>query len=84
MLLELPASLHYPITIIELLKQPNDDVAKREELFKYSFKTKVLEGDSFGEEKEVEKTFYAKFPSSAEGTLTKWKIREGAVISSNR
>ena len=79
--LRLPASLHYPITVTELLKQPNDDVESFAPLFSYFYKTSVTEGDELGNEFQVEKTFPARFESNVEGTLKKWKIVEGAVIA---
>ena len=81
MLLRLPASLHYPITVTELLKRPNDDVERFAPLFSYFYKTTVTEGDNLGNEYQVEKTFPTRFESNVNGKLTQWKIRKGAVIS---
>ncbi|KAL9126407.1 MAG: hypothetical protein Q9217_004535 [Psora testacea] len=84
MLLRLPASLHYPITVTELLKQPNDNVERFAPLFSYFYKTTVTEGDELGNENQVEKTFPTRFESSVEGILKSWKIKRGAVIASAR
>lgn len=81
MLLRLPASLHYPITVTELLKQPNDNVERFAPLLSYFYKTTVTEGDELGNEHEVEKTFPTRFESNVEGKLTRWRISKGAVIS---
>ena len=81
MLLRLPPSLHYPITVTELLKRPNDNVERFAPLFSYSYKTTVTEGDGLGTDKEVLKTFPTRFESTVEGALTQWKIAKGAVIS---
>ena len=81
MQLRLPQDLHYPITITELLKQPNDYVERFAPLFSYSYKTIVSEGNEFGEEFQVVKSYPTKFESSVEGTLKHWSISEGAVIS---
>lgn len=81
MLLRLPTSLHYPITVTELLKQPRDDVERFAPLFSYTYRTLVTEGDDLGNESRVLKTFPTKFESNVEGTLTAWKIKEGAIIS---
>ena len=81
MLLQLPAGLHYPITVTELLKRPKDNVERFAPLFSYSYKTKVTEGDGLGNDYQVLKTFPTRFESNVEGTLTRWKIDEGAVIS---
>ena len=79
--LQLPHSLHYPITVTELLKQPNDNVDKFAPLFAYFYKTTVTEGDELGNTFQVDKTFPARFESSIEGTFKRWKISKGAVIS---
>ncbi|MCJ1389003.1 Carboxy-terminal domain (CTD) phosphatase [Xylographa bjoerkii] len=79
--LRLPHSLHYPITVTELLKQPNDNVDKFTPLFAYFYKTKVTEGDELGNVFEVDKTFPTRFESNVEGTFKRWKIVEGAVIT---
>lgn len=81
MLLRLPRSLHYPITVTELLKQPNDNVERFAPLFNYSYKTTVTEGDDLGNEYQVEKTFPTRFESTVEGILKTWRIEKGAVIT---
>lgn len=80
MLLKLPHSLHYPITVTELLKQPNDHVERFAPLFSYVYKTTVTEGDNLGNEYQVEKPFPARFESNVEGVLKRWKIEKGATI----
>ncbi|KAI9788191.1 MAG: Carboxy-terminal domain (CTD) phosphatase [Peltula sp. TS41687] len=84
MRLQLPRSLHYPITITELLRQPGDAVERLAPLFSYAYKTTVTEGDAFGEERQVEKTFPTRYESPVEGVLKAWKIEPGAVITSQR
>ncbi|MCJ1437167.1 Carboxy-terminal domain (CTD) phosphatase [Xylographa pallens] len=79
--LRLPHTLHYPITVTELLKQPNDNVDKFTPLFAYFYKTRVTEGDELGNVFEVDKTFPTRFESNVEGTFKRWKIVEGAVIT---
>ncbi|KAL8944807.1 MAG: hypothetical protein Q9216_000229 [Gyalolechia sp. 2 TL-2023] len=81
MQLQLPRGLHYPITITELLKQPNDNVERFAPLFSYSYKTTVTEGNKFGDEFQVEKDFPTKFESSVGGKLKAWSIHVGNVIS---
>lgn len=78
----LPKSLHYPITITELLKQPNDEVALSGPLFAYFYKTVVTEGDELGEEHEIERTFPTRYESPVEGVLKVWKVDKGTVIDS--
>ena len=81
MLLRLPASLHYPITVTELLKQPNDNVERFAPLFSYVYETEVTEGDNLGNTWQTLKKYPTRFESSVEGVLIDWKIDEGAVIS---
>jgi RNA polymerase II subunit A C-terminal domain phosphatase len=81
MLLRLPHSLHYPITVTELLKQPNDHVERFAPLFSYVYKTTVTEGDNLGNEYQVEKPFPARFESNVEGMLKRWKIEKGTIIT---
>ncbi|KAI4174808.1 MAG: hypothetical protein LQ343_002046 [Gyalolechia ehrenbergii] len=80
MQLQLPRGLHYPITITELLKQPDDNVERFAPLFSYSYKTTVTEGNKFGDEFQVEKDFPTKFESSVGGKLKAWSINVGDVI----
>lgn len=84
MRLQLPRSLHYPITITELLRRPGETVERLAPLFSYVYKTTVTEGDPFGEQREVEKTFPTRYESPVEGILKAWKIEPGAVITSQR
>lgn len=81
MQLRLPPSLHYPITVTELLKKPNDNVERFEPLFDYFYKTPVTEGDDLGNERQLEKAFPARYESSVDGKLLRWKIQKGAVIT---
>ena len=84
MRLKLPHSLHYPITVTELLKLPNDNVEKSAPLFLYFYKTTVTEIDRSGDEHRVERTFPTRFESSVTGTLKQWFLHEGTVIEKPR
>ena len=81
MQLQLGRSLHYPITVTELLKQPNDNVERFAPLFSYFYKTTVTEGNRLGEEKQVERTFPTRYESPVDGVLKQWKIEKGTVIT---
>ena len=81
MLLRLPRSLHYPITVTELLKQPNDNVERFAPLFSYSYQTTVTEGDGLGVDHQVRKTFPTRYQSDVDGVLREWRIRKDAVIT---
>lgn len=80
MLLKSPRNLHYPITVTKLLKRPNDNVDRAELLFSYFYKSVVTEGDRFGDEAQVEKTFPTHFESETDGKVVRWMIRDGQTI----
>ncbi|QSS52700.1 RNA polymerase II C-terminal domain phosphatase component [Histoplasma capsulatum var. duboisii H88] len=80
MLLRLSASLHYPITVTELLKRPGDNIRQGEAIFAYYYRTTVTEGDGLGNKHDVLKTFPTRFESAVDGELVAWKVRKGAVI----
>ncbi|KAJ5827068.1 hypothetical protein N7447_003831 [Penicillium robsamsonii] len=80
MLLRLPTSLHYPITVTSLLKQPGDTVEKDEALFWYAYETTVTEGDGLGNVAEVKRRYPTRFESTVDGEVVKWQIQKGDVI----
>ncbi|KAL4992112.1 hypothetical protein BDW68DRAFT_150549 [Aspergillus falconensis] len=80
MLLRLPPSLHYPITITSLLKQPGDEVKRDEAIFWYAYQTTVTEGDGWGNKVDVKRTFPTRFESTVDGNIVQWKINKGDVI----
>jgi RNA polymerase II subunit A-like phosphatase len=80
MLLRLPPSLHYPITVTSLLKRPGDTVERNEALFWYIYQTTVTEGDGLGNKIEVRRDFPTRFESTVDGELVEWKIAKGDVI----
>ena len=80
MLLRLPPSLHYPITVTSLLKQPGDAVERDEALFWYFYQTTVTEGDGLGNKIEVKRKFPTKFESTVDGEIVQWKVTKGDII----
>ncbi|PGH16216.1 hypothetical protein AJ80_05239 [Polytolypa hystricis UAMH7299] len=80
MLLKLSSSLHYPITVTELLKQPGDTVEHGEALFAYFYRTTVTEGDGLGNKHDVVKMFPSRYESAVDGTLVQWRIKAGEVL----
>ena len=81
MLLRLPHNLHYPLVISKVEKRVGDSVAQNDNLFLYTYTTKVTEGSRHGEEEaEVEKSFMAHFQSTLEGKVTGWRVWEGDVL----
>ncbi|KAL4926293.1 protein-serine/threonine phosphatase [Aspergillus undulatus] len=81
MLLRLPPSLHYPITVTSLLKQPGDEVERDEALFWYVYQTTVTEGDGLGNKVDVKRKFPTRFESTVDGSIVQWKISKGDVIN---
>lgn len=80
MLLRLPTSLHYPITVTSLLKNPGDAVERDEALFWYVYHTTVTEGDGLGNKVDVLRSFPTRFESTVDGEIVKWHIQKGDVI----
>ena len=82
MLVKLPPSLKYPITITKVHKSVGDNVALNDTLFDYTFKVKVVWGSPDGDEDEVREEIHgSKFESSVEGTLKLWKVWETDVLT---
>lgn len=74
--------LHYPITVVELLKKPQDEVKRLTPLFSYTYETTVTEGSKWREEeKQVKKKFPGRYDSSLEGVITDWCVGIGTVIT---
>ncbi|KAK2737300.1 Carboxy-terminal domain (CTD) phosphatase [Myotisia sp. PD_48] len=83
MQLRLSASLYYPITVTELLKQEGDVVNQGDGLFAYVYRTTVTEGDGLGNKVDVVRTFPTRFESTVDGTMEEWKITKGQVIEAS-
>ena len=83
MLLRLPKSLHYPITITKVEKRVGEFVTEAEGLFLYNYKTIRKEQKSRydEEEVEVERNLTTHFPSTLEGKIMGWRIWEGDIIT---
>ena len=81
MLLRTPTSLHYPITITELLRQPDDHVERSAPIFAYSYESFVTEGDKYGDEKQVKRTFITNFEVENDGTIVEWLIHKEDTIA---
>lgn len=82
MLLRLPKNLHYPLTITKVEKRVGEYVARNDDLFLYSYTTKVKEGSRYDdEEQEVDKKFVTHFPSTLEGSIKGWRVWEGDVLT---
>jgi len=82
MLIRTPHSLHYPITLVKVEKRVGDSVTRDDDLFLYSYTTKVKQGSRYeDEEEEVDKTLMLHFQSPYEGTIKSWRIWEGDTLT---
>ena len=72
---------HYPITVTKLLVQPEADIARFQPIFKYTYTSKVTEGNKYGDEEIVDRTFPADFKSEVDGKVVSWSIKEGDVLT---
>jgi RNA polymerase II subunit A-like phosphatase len=76
-----PPGLHYPITVLELHKQTDAPVQRSDRLFTYYYESNVTECDKWGDEKTVKKRFPTQFNASTEGSVVRWAIKPGTVIT---
>ncbi|KAF4554617.1 putative NLI interacting factor-like phosphatase 1 [Elsinoe fawcettii] len=77
-----PSSLHYPITVTRLRCQQDEEVTQGAPLFDYRYETTVIEGTEDNPEGEpVKRTFYSTYESDQEGTLQRWLVAQGTIIS---
>lgn len=79
--LTLGANLHYPITILKLLKSPGEAVAKKEHILEYRWRLIERLPDQWGDFFDHEIFHVAQWDCPVEGTLTRWLVDEGAVIT---
>ncbi|KAI0381183.1 hypothetical protein F5Y04DRAFT_85435 [Hypomontagnella monticulosa] len=83
--LRLGARLRYPITISKFLKNPGDDVSKKEPILRYTFKyTRTVGDPSKNEEHEIEETGVADWDCPAEGKIKQWRVKIGEVIKGDQ
>ena len=83
MIIALPKSVAFPITISKLLKQQGDAVPRMTPLLTYTFLSKTIEIPEFGTEVVVEKTLTGQFDAPLEGKLERWLVAEGMVIENH-
>lgn len=85
MLLQLPKNLHYPLTITKIEKRVGEYITRSDDIFLYSYTTKIKEEEKYEVRREeeipvVEKKFVTHFTSTLEGTIKAWRVWEGDVI----
>lgn len=74
------SKLHYPITITRIHAIADADVEKGAQLFTYSYKSQVEEGDKYGDTKVVERDYYDDFGAPVDGKITGWKVKIGQEV----
>lgn len=84
MIICLPGSVRFPVTITELAKKQGDKVNRLDTLLFYSYKAKVTTYPEFGVEKIEEKELNSKFDAPVDGELKSWLIKPGTVIHNSR
>ncbi|KAF2101736.1 hypothetical protein NA57DRAFT_34311 [Rhizodiscina lignyota] len=77
------SKLRYPITITRIHATAGTDVEKAAQLFTYSYKSEVEEGDKYGEKQIVVKDYYEEFRAPVDGKVTGWKVRVGEEIQTD-
>ncbi|KAK9417324.1 putative RNA polymerase II subunit A C-terminal domain phosphatase [Seiridium unicorne] len=74
--------LRYPITISRIHKKRGDKVKRQEAVVQYTYKFKRTIGDpNLGEEREIEETGYGDWDCPSDGTVHKWHVGEGDVVT---
>jgi RNA polymerase II subunit A-like phosphatase len=81
MLIRTTKDQHFPITVSKLLVQRNQDVKVDQPLFRYTYTSKVTEGDKYGDEQIIDKVFYEDFKSETAGNFEKWYLAVGDVLT---
>lgn len=77
--------LRYPITISKFMKNKGDEVQKGEALLQYTYKFERTIGDpALNEERTVEETGYADWGCPTEGTINKWLVKAGDVLTKSQ
>ncbi|KAK8070236.1 FCP1-like phosphatase [Apiospora phragmitis] len=77
--------LRYPITISKFMKNKGDEVQRGEALLQYTYKFERTIGDpSLNEERTVEETGYADWDCPTEGTINKWLVKVGDVLTKSQ
>ncbi|KAK7976607.1 hypothetical protein PG989_015070 [Apiospora arundinis] len=77
--------LRYPITISKFMKNKGDDVQKGEALLQYTYKFERTIGDpALNEERTVQETGYADWDCPTEGTINKWLVKVGDVLTKSQ
>ncbi|KAK8115563.1 FCP1-like phosphatase [Apiospora sp. TS-2023a] len=77
--------LRYPITISKFMKNKGDEVQRGEALLQYTYKYERTIGDpALNEERTVEETGYADWDCPTEGTINKWLVKVGDVLTKSQ
>lgn len=84
MIIKLPKSVRFPITVSELLKSTNDPVSRMDPLLVYTYRTTITEYPEYGVEVEVERELSSQFDAPIAGKLVTWKVKVGTVVHDSK
>ncbi|KAF3907066.1 hypothetical protein ABW21_db0200638 [Orbilia brochopaga] len=82
MLLQLPPSTRFPVTITQIHFSQNAEVKKLQAIFTFSYKSLITEDNEDGEEIQRLTDIISKFETPVGGKIIRWMVGKGSVISS--
>ncbi|KAI5806303.1 hypothetical protein EDC01DRAFT_639501 [Geopyxis carbonaria] len=83
MIIKLPTSLRYPVTITKLLRHPDENVERHAPLLTYSYETTVTEYPEFGVEVRAKRELTEQFDAPVVGRMVRWMVAVGNVVESS-
>lgn len=83
MIIRLPSSLRFPITVTARLLKEEDDVKHLAPLLVYTYEATVIEYPEFGVEQEMIRDLSSEYHCPAEGKLVRWLVDVGSVVASH-
>ncbi|KAK6349969.1 RNA polymerase II [Orbilia brochopaga] len=82
MLLQLPPSTRFPVTITQIHFAQNAEVKKLQAIFTFSYKSLITEDNEDGEEVRRLTDIISKFETPVGGKILRWMVGKGSVVSS--
>ncbi|KAJ6261809.1 hypothetical protein Dda_2608 [Drechslerella dactyloides] len=82
MLLQLPPSTRFPVTITQIHFSQNAEVKKLQAIFTFSYKSLITEDNDDGEEIQRLTDIISKFETPVGGKIIRWMVGKGSVVSS--
>jgi len=75
-----PPGMRYPCTIQALQKKTGAKVRRGDKLFTYYYEETLKESDKWGVEHKATHKRHQHFDATAEGEITRWLIKPGALL----